>query len=43
MGIIEWVLLSIILMNGYQTYLRQEYWLDRQIAKFIKYVKTLFC
>jgi hypothetical protein len=38
MGILEWLLLILILVSSYQTYRRQEYWLDRQIAKAIRWI-----
>lgn len=34
------VLLIIISFAGYKQYQTQEYWLDRQVAKFIKKIKS---
>jgi hypothetical protein len=41
MGLFEWLFLIVIVLYGYKTYQRQEYWLDRQIARFIRYIKSL--
>jgi len=42
MGFIEWFFLIVILLYSYKTYRRQEYWLDRQVAKLIRYIKSFF-
>jgi len=42
MGFAEWLLLIAILVNAFKTYQRQGYWLDRQTAKLIRFVKSLF-
>jgi len=42
MGLFEWLLLFAIILYGYNTYQKQEYWLDRQIAKMIRFLKSLF-
>jgi len=42
MGFVEWLILIVILLNAYKTYRRQEYWLDRKIAKLIRFIKSLF-
>lgn len=42
MGPVEWLALTIIIVAGYQTYQKQDYWLDTQVAKLIKYIKSFF-
>jgi hypothetical protein len=42
MGFKEWMLSIIILYCAYHTYQKQEYWLDRKVARFIRYLKSLF-
>lgn len=41
MGWVEWAFLIVILAHGYQTYRNQNYWLDRQVARLIRYVRSL--
>jgi hypothetical protein len=42
MGVSEWLLLVVITIYGCKTYQKQDYWLDRQIAKLIKYIRSRF-
>jgi hypothetical protein len=42
MGWFEWLLLALIILYGHQTYQSQEYWLDRQISKFIRLIWSRF-
>lgn len=42
MGIGEWFLLLVIVVYAYKVYQRQDYFLDRQVAKFIRFIKSLF-
>lgn len=42
MSVFEWLLLLIILISSHSTYQKQEHWLDRQIAKIFRYMKSLF-
>jgi len=42
MGLFEWLFLVVIIINSYKVYKTQAYTLDRQIAKVIKYLKSLF-
>ncbi|MFD2325046.1 hypothetical protein [Mucilaginibacter galii] len=40
MGIFEWFLLLVILLYGVKTYRRQEYPLDKWIARFVGRIKS---
>jgi hypothetical protein len=42
MGLLEWFAVLVIVVSGYRVYLKQEFWLDRQIAMGIKWLKSLF-
>jgi hypothetical protein len=39
MGIFELLFVVLIVIAGYKNYQRQDYWLDQQIGKLIKWVK----
>jgi hypothetical protein len=39
MGIFEWIILAVFIWAAYNQYKKQEYWLDRQVAKFIAFLR----
>jgi len=40
MTFFEWLFLVAITTYGYKAYQKQEYWLDRQIAKLVRIIKS---
>jgi hypothetical protein len=39
MGIIEWIVLAVVIIAAYNQFKKQEYWLDRQVAKAIGFMR----
>jgi hypothetical protein len=42
MRFIEWAALGLFVIAGYQQYQKQEFWLDRQVARFIGFLRREF-
>jgi hypothetical protein len=40
MGIFEWIILAVFILAAYKQYKKQEYWLDRQVAKLPHVIKN---